>query len=280
MTGVCAGHFGQVTDLERPAASVTMSAPVRACSAAATAARSLTPAGPGSGPGRRVRAGQKYASRLMPRSGRPGYGGAVRVRLVDFGAAAIPFLLGLLGPGRFDIGWALPLSLAFSVPLYWGRRYPLPVLLVTFAAGLIQVTAAVTGAESPARLPGLYDIGIILAMYFAVSYGTRRVRLIGRGRRDQRRRGRRTGLAGADDEHVEPGLRPVRAVRAGAAGLGDRDHDAHQARLPGRPGGTRRAARTRARSARYGRGGRGTRADSQGTARHRGAQRERHGGAV
>ena len=97
---------------------------------------------------------------------------------MDFGAAAIPFLLGLLGPGRFDIGWALPLSLAFSVPLYWGRRYPLPVLLVTFAAGLIQVTAAVTGAESPARLPGLYDIGIILAMYFAVSYGTRRVRLI------------------------------------------------------------------------------------------------------
>jgi hypothetical protein len=101
MTGACAGHFRQVTDL--------------------------------------VRSGgfsQEYASRPMSRSGWPGYGGAVRVRLVDLGAAAIPFSLGLLGPDRFDVGWALPFSLAVSVPRYWGRRSPLQVLLATFAAGL------------------------------------------------------------------------------------------------------------------------------------------------
>jgi signal transduction histidine kinase len=111
----------------------------------------------------------------MPRGRRLDYGGAVRIRLVDVGAAAVPLLLGLIGPGRYDIGWALPLSLAFSVPLYWGRRYPLAVLLVTFAAGLVQVTASVTGGASPVRLPGFYDIGIILAIYFAVACGTRRV---------------------------------------------------------------------------------------------------------
>ena len=78
----------------------------------------------------------------------------MRVRLVDLGAAAIPFSLGLLGPDRFDVGWALPFSLAVSVPRYWGRRSPLQVLLATFAAGLSRVTASVTGAGSPARLPG------------------------------------------------------------------------------------------------------------------------------
>ena len=217
-----------------------MSAAVRACSAAATAARSLTPAGQDQG--RAAIAGQEYASRPMPRSGWPGYGGAVRVRLVDLGAAAIPFLLGLLGPGRFDIGWALPLSLAFSVPLYWGRRSPLPVLLATFAAGLVQVTAAVTGAESPghaARPLRSWDHHRDL-----LRGGLRHQAgpAHGGGRRDRRRRGRRTGVAGAHAEHVEPAHRPDRAIRAGTAGLGDRDHDADPPGLPGRPGGTRRAA--------------------------------------
>jgi hypothetical protein len=32
--------------------------------------------------------------------------------------AAIPFALGLLGPGAHGAGWSLPLSAALSVPLY------------------------------------------------------------------------------------------------------------------------------------------------------------------
>jgi signal transduction histidine kinase len=117
----------------------------------------------------------------MPRRGQCDYGGAVRIRLVDSGAAAIPLLLGLIGPGRYDIGWVLPLSLAFSVPLYWGRRYPLTVLLVTFAAGLVQVTATLAAGVSSGRLLGFYDVGVIIAIYFAVSYGTRPASVIAVG---------------------------------------------------------------------------------------------------
>jgi signal transduction histidine kinase len=115
----------------------------------------------------------------MPGAGRSNYGVAVRNRLVDLGVAAIPLLLGLLGPARHGIGWSLPLSLAYSVPLYWRRRYPRAVLAATFAAGLVQLTAAVAaGPMSAIARPDYYDLGIIIAIYAAVAYGTRWTRLL------------------------------------------------------------------------------------------------------
>jgi len=66
----------------------------------------------------------------------------MRARLADLGMAAVPLGFGLLGRGRHDFSWGLPLSVGFGVPLYWGRRHPLPVLLAAFAIGLAQVIAA------------------------------------------------------------------------------------------------------------------------------------------
>jgi signal transduction histidine kinase len=91
--------------------------------------------------------------------------------------AAIPFVLGLRGPGAHGIGWSLPLSAAMSVSLYWWRRSPLAVLAVCFALGLAQVTAALVDGPIDRTLPGLYDLGIIIAIYAAVAYGTRAARL-------------------------------------------------------------------------------------------------------
>jgi signal transduction histidine kinase len=113
----------------------------------------------------------------MPGAGHSNYGGAVRNRLADLGVAAIPFLLGLLGPARHVIGWSLPLCAAFSVPLYWRRGHPQAVLAVTFAAGLVQVTAATADGMITIARPDFYDLGIIIAIYAAVTYGTRRTRM-------------------------------------------------------------------------------------------------------
>ena len=101
----------------------------------------------------------------------------MRSRLTDLGVAAIPFVLGLLGPGAHGIGWSLPLSAAMSVSLYWWRRSPFAVLAVCFVLGLAQVTAALVDGPVDRTLPGLYDLGIIIAIYAAVAYGTRAARL-------------------------------------------------------------------------------------------------------
>lgn len=97
------------------------------------------------------------------------YGGAVRSRLADLGVVAIPLALGLFGPGAHGAGWSLPLSAAISVSLYWRRRCPFGVLVASFVVGLIELAAA---------LPGFYDLGIIIAIYSAVAYGTRPARLV------------------------------------------------------------------------------------------------------
>jgi signal transduction histidine kinase len=106
------------------------------------------------------------------------YGGAVRSRLTDLGVAAIPFGLGLLGPGAHGGGWRLLLSAMISVSLYWRRRAPFAVLAVCFALGLTQLTAALVDGLTSRPLPGFYDLGIIIAIYSAVAYGTRATRLV------------------------------------------------------------------------------------------------------
>lgn len=122
---------------------------------------------------------QEYVSRTMPGPQRVTYGGAVHSRLTDLGVAAIPFVFGLLGPGAHGTGWSLPLSAAISVVLYWRRRFPLLVLVACFLLGLTQLTAALAGGATDRVLPGFYDLGIIIAIYSAVAYGTRAARLIG-----------------------------------------------------------------------------------------------------
>ncbi|MGH3249170.1 MAG: sensor histidine kinase [Trebonia sp.] len=99
-------------------------------------------------------------------------------RLTDLGVAAIPFGFGLLGPGTHGIGWSLPLSATISVSLYWRRRSPLAVLAACFVVGLAQVTAALVGGLNDRTLPGFYDLGIIIAIYSAVAYGTQAARLV------------------------------------------------------------------------------------------------------
>ena len=101
----------------------------------------------------------------------------MRSRLTDLGVAAIPLVLGLLGPGAHGAGWSLPLSAALSAPLYWRRRAPLAVLAVCFVVGLAQVTAALADGPIDRTLPGFYDLGIIIAIYSAVAYGTRQGQL-------------------------------------------------------------------------------------------------------
>jgi signal transduction histidine kinase len=101
----------------------------------------------------------------------------VRIRLVDLGAAALPLGVGLLSRAGYHAGWSPAFLAVFSVPLYWGRRYPLGVLLVVFTAGLVQLTAAAVSGAGAVTLVGLYDLGIILAIYFAVSYGRRWTRV-------------------------------------------------------------------------------------------------------
>ncbi|MGH3170261.1 MAG: sensor histidine kinase [Trebonia sp.] len=98
-------------------------------------------------------------------------------RLTDLGVALIPFVLGLADPGAHGGGWSLPLSAAIGVSLYWRRRFPFAVLAACFALGLIQLAAALTGGVNGRALPGFYDLGIIIAIYSAVAYGTRTARL-------------------------------------------------------------------------------------------------------
>jgi signal transduction histidine kinase len=107
----------------------------------------------------------------------------VRSRLTDLGVAAIPFILGLIGPGRQHIDWNLPIGAAISAPLYWRRRYPLAALIACFAAGLVQLSVTLVDGA----LPRFYDLGLIIAIYSAVAYGAGRARLIAVG----------GGLAGA-----------------------------------------------------------------------------------
>jgi signal transduction histidine kinase len=85
--------------------------------------------------------------------------------------------VGLLSRAGYHAEWSLAFMAVFSVPLYWGRRYPLAVLVVVFAAGLVQVTAAALSGVGRVTLVGPYDVGIILAIYFAVSYGERWTRI-------------------------------------------------------------------------------------------------------
>lgn len=113
----------------------------------------------------------------MPEAGRLAYRGAVRNRLTDLGVAAIPVVLGLTGPGAHGAGWALPLSLGIGVALFWRRRFPLAALAGCFAFGLVELSVALTGGYRPVLLPGLYDVGIVIAIYSAVAYGGRTARL-------------------------------------------------------------------------------------------------------
>ncbi|HEY1821778.1 MAG TPA: sensor histidine kinase [Trebonia sp.] len=102
----------------------------------------------------------------------------MRIRLTDLGVAAIPLVLGLWGPGAHDVGFTVALCVALSVPLYWRRRCPLAVLLVTCAIGLAQVLILVADGPGPRTPPGLYDLGIVIAIYSAVAYGPRLTRLL------------------------------------------------------------------------------------------------------
>jgi signal transduction histidine kinase len=102
----------------------------------------------------------------------------VRSRLTDLGVAAIPFGLGLVGPGAHGIGWSLALSAVMSASLFWWRRAPFAVLAVCFVLGLTQVTVALVAGPVDRTLPGLYDLAIIIAIYAAVAYGTRAARLV------------------------------------------------------------------------------------------------------
>ena len=116
----------------------------------------------------------------MPAGGSPPYGGAVHTRLTDLGVAAIPFALGLVGPGgmgTYDAGWRLALGAGIGASLYWRRRSPAITLAACFALGLVQLAAGLAVGLQPRVLPGLYDLGIIIAIYSTVAYGTRAARL-------------------------------------------------------------------------------------------------------
>jgi len=106
------------------------------------------------------------------------YGGAVRSRMTDLGVASIPFVLGLFGPGAHGWGWSLPLSAAISVSLYWRRRSPFAALAACFLLGLMQLAAALAGGANGHAMPGFYDVGIVIAIYAAVTYGTRATRVV------------------------------------------------------------------------------------------------------
>jgi signal transduction histidine kinase len=97
---------------------------------------------------------------------------------MDLGVAAIPLGLGQLGPGAHGTAWSLLLSAMMGVSLYWWRRAPFAALAICFALGLAQVTAAVGHGLNSHTMPGFYDLGIIIAIYSAVAYGTRAVRLV------------------------------------------------------------------------------------------------------
>ncbi len=97
---------------------------------------------------------------------------------MDLGVAAIPLGLGLVGPGAHGLGWSLLLSAMMSVSLYWRRRAPFTVLAVCFALGLAQVTAALGHGLDSSTMPGFYDLGIIIAIFSAVAYGTPATRLV------------------------------------------------------------------------------------------------------
>ena len=113
----------------------------------------------------------------MPGGRSDPYGGAVRSRLTDLGVAAIPCALGLVGPGTYDAGWSLALGAGIGASLYWRRRSPFAVLAACFAFGLLQLAAALTDDPRPRVLPGFYDLGIIIAIYSAVAYGSRAARV-------------------------------------------------------------------------------------------------------
>jgi signal transduction histidine kinase len=113
----------------------------------------------------------------MPAAARVTYRGPVRNRLTDLGVAAIPVVFGLTGPGAHGTGWVLPLSAGIGVSLYWRRRFPLAALAACFAFGLVELSVALDGGYRPILLPGLYDLGIIIAIYSAVAYGGRAARL-------------------------------------------------------------------------------------------------------
>ena len=65
--------------------------------------------------------------------------------------------------------WALYVDLVLTVPLFWRRRYPLPVFLFIAATALIQWFAAVSAGG---------DIAILVALYAVGGYESRR-RMIG-----------------------------------------------------------------------------------------------------
>jgi len=102
----------------------------------------------------------------------------VHSRLTDLGVAAIPFALGLAGLGPSNAGWSVPLGAGLGAALYWRRRAPVAVLAACFTIGLLQLAVAVIEGPRPRMLPGLYDVGIIIAIYSAVAYGSRAARLI------------------------------------------------------------------------------------------------------
>ena len=114
----------------------------------------------------------------MPGGRSAPYGGAVHSRLTDLGVAAIPFALGLAGLGPSNAGWSVPLGAGLGAALYWRRRAPVAVLAACFTIGLLQLAVAVIEGPRPRMLPGLYDVGIIIAIYSAVAYGSRAARLI------------------------------------------------------------------------------------------------------
>jgi signal transduction histidine kinase len=120
----------------------------------------------------------EYVSRTMPGPRWVTYGGAVHNRLTDLGVTAVTFGLGLVGPGTHNTDWSLPLGAAIGTALYWRRRSPFGVLVICFVLGLVQLGAALAGGLDGPALPGFYDLGIIVAIYSAVAYGTRTTTLL------------------------------------------------------------------------------------------------------
>ena len=125
---------------------------------------------------------------------------------MDLGVAAIPLGLGLVGPGAHGLGWSLLLSAMMSVSLYWWRRAPFAVLVVCFALGLAQVTAALGHGLDSRTMPGFYDLGIIIAIYSAVAYGTPRDEAGRGGRRHRRCYRRGAGVGERRKEHRDETL--------------------------------------------------------------------------
>jgi hypothetical protein len=95
--------------------------------------------------------------------------GRRRSLLFDLMVAGIVALLVVLPIGGFRIGGLGLVGLGMTAALLWRRRYPLAVMAVVSALGLLQVLLF-----PPTNDPRPFDVAILIAMYSAVKYGRHR----------------------------------------------------------------------------------------------------------